>query len=234
MQPTKILYVEDEPHLGRIVKETLESRGFQVNMIEDGGEAIAAFREMKPDIAVLDIMLPNKDGFTIAQEIRQINMRIPILFLSARTQTADVIKGFSTGGNDYLKKPFSLEELFARIQNLLQLSGSFDSEKTVPAQKKGISIGLYDYFPDLYELVYKDTRKTLSHRENELLKLLTEDFQATTQRKDILLKIWGDDSYFNSRTLDVYVRKLRDYLKEDPNVKIMTIKSVGYKVIIEE
>jgi len=234
MAITKILYVEDEPHLGQIVKETLESRGFEVSMIEDGGEAMQAFLDMEPDIVVLDIMLPNKDGFTIAQEIRQKSPRVPILFLSARTQTTDVVKGFTTGGNDYLKKPFSLEELFVRIQNLLHLSGTSEDQPAPVQQKKSISIGEYEYFPDLYELVYEDSRKTLSHRENELLKLLTEDFQVTTQRKDILLKIWGDDSYFNSRTLDVYVRKLRDYLKDDPNVKIMTIKSVGYKVLIEE
>jgi DNA-binding response OmpR family regulator len=224
MPKIKILYVEDEPFLGRIVKESLESREFEVVMIADGNEAIDAFKKEQPDICILDIMLPTKDGYTIAKEIRQIAPAIPIIFVTAKTQTDDLLKGFEVGGNDYIRKPFSMEELIVRINNLLQITQH---------QKNGngndaIAIGSYQFIPLRYELRYKDSIKKLSHRESTLLQTLAENKNATILRKDILLKLWGDDSFFNSRNLDVYITKLRDYLKEDSSIEIITIKGIGY------
>lgn len=224
MTKTKILYVEDEPFLGRIVKESLESREFEVAMITDGDEALGSFKKEQPDICILDIMLPSKDGYTIAKEIRQLAPAIPIIFVTAKTQTEDLLKGFEVGGNDYIRKPFSMEELIVRINNLLQITQH---------QKNGnsndfISIGSYQFVPLRYELRYKDVVKKLSHRESTLLQTLVENKNATILRKDILMKLWGDDSFFNSRNLDVYITKLRDYLKEDRSIEIITIKGIGY------
>jgi len=231
MKRPKVLYVEDEPHLGRIVKESLEIRDFEVLMIDDGGLVIDAFKSMQPDMIVLDIMLPNVDGITLAKQIRDTDKKTPILFLTAKTQTKDVLNGFAIGGNDYLKKPFSLEELIARINNLISLSQKTSSAHEATAT--AISLGKYIFSPDVYELSLGNTKKSLSYRENELLKMLTEDLSKTVERKSILLKIWGDDSYYNSRTLDVYIKKLRDYLEGDTGVKILTIKGLGYRVMID-
>ena len=225
MRKTKILYVEDEPFLGRIVKESLESRDFEVAMITDGNDAAAAFKESLPDICVLDIMLPSKDGYAIAKEIRRIAAEMPIIFVTAKVQTEDLLKGFEVGGNDYLRKPFSMEELIVRINNLLQLTRV---QKNGSSSQEIISIGQYHFIPLRYELRFGDRTRQLSHRESTLLQALIDNKNATALRKDILLKLWGDDSFFNSRNLDVYITKLRDYLKEDPSIKIITIKGIGY------
>jgi DNA-binding response OmpR family regulator len=226
MSKVKILYVEDEPFLGRIVKESLESRDFEVIMISDGKDAGRSFTAANPDICVLDIMLPGKDGYTIAKEIRQVDPAVPIIFVTAKNQTEDVLKGFSSGGNDYLRKPFSMEELIVRVNNLLQFT-----------MKKGksldhIAIGRYEFIPLRFELKLDESVKKLSHRESTLLHMLNENKNATLLRKDILMKLWGDDSFFNSRNLDVYITKLRDYLKEDPSISIITIKGVGYQFTV--
>jgi len=223
MQKHKILYVEDEPFLARIVKESLESRDFTVAMTDDGASAISLFNKVQPDLCVLDVMLPTKDGYAIAAEIRKLKADMPIIFVTAKTQTHDLLKGFEVGGNDYIKKPFSLEELLARINNLLQLS------KTKPAiNQETLSFGHCQFIPLRYELnVNGDTRK-LSHREATLLQLLVDHQNTPIMRKDLLMKIWGDDSFFNSRNLDVYITKIREYLKADPGVEIITIKGHGY------
>jgi DNA-binding response OmpR family regulator len=223
----KVLYVEDEPFLGQIVKESLESRDFNVTMVADGLVVVKAYLESMPDICVLDVMLPGKDGFTIAHEIRQHNASIPIIFVTAKNQTEDVVKGFHAGGNDYIRKPFSMEELIVRIQNLLRLS-----KQTASKTPDAISIGRFDFLPLLYELRLGDGVRKLSHRESTLLQFLSDARNTTIRRKDILLKLWGDDSFFNSRNLDVYVTKLRDYLKEDPQVSIITIKGIGYQFTV--
>jgi DNA-binding response OmpR family regulator len=227
MSKIKILYVEDEPFLGRIVKESLESRDYEVMMITDGKLAQNAFEKTRPDICVLDIMLPTKDGYSIAKDIRKISPGTPIIFVTAKNQTEDVLKGFEVGGNDYLRKPFSMEELIVRVNNLLQLS-----LKTTRALPENISMGKYEFNPTRYELKIAGTIKKLSHREASLLHILAENKNSTVQRKDILMKLWGDDSFFNSRNLDVYITKLRDYLKEDPSIEIITIKGVGYHFVV--
>lgn len=223
---TKILYVEDEPFLGKIVKESLESRGFEVDMVSDGREVVEEFKRFQPIICVLDIMLPHRDGYALAQDIRQLNPEMPIIFLTAKTQTEDVLKGFQSGGNDYIRKPFSMEELIVRIQNLLQLT----RQKTVTtvATNGHITLGHYTFYPQRYELHHVDQLRKLSHRETELLSILSKNLNFTVSRRDILLRVWGDDSFFNSRNLDVYITRLRDYLREDSTLEILTLKGVGY------
>ncbi len=223
MHKTKVLYVEDEPFLGRIVKESLESRNFEVHMVSDGKLATSVFYKTNPDICVLDIMLPSKDGYSIAKEIRSTHARLPIIFVTAKTQTNDVLKGFESGGNDYLRKPFSMEELIVRINNLLQLSKTKNN-----APQENIAIGKLIFSPSKYELHFENKVKKLSNREASLLALLAENINQVTERKEILKRLWGDDSFFNSRNLDVYITKLRDYLKDDPGIEIITIKGVGY------
>jgi two-component system, OmpR family, response regulator VicR len=219
---TKILYVEDEPFLGKIVKESLEVRDFDVLMVTDGRLVQKIFEETKPDICVLDVMLPNKDGYSIATSIRNVNAEIPIIFVTAKTQTEDLIKGFEVGGNDYLRKPFSMEELIVRIKNLLRLAVKPNSPK------ENIAIGKFEFLPNRYELKLGGIIRKLSHREAILLQILSENKNNTIQRKEILMRIWGDDSFFNSRNLDVYITKLRDYFKADDSIEIITIKGIGY------
>lgn len=225
MAKVKVLYVEDEPFLGRIVKESLESREFEVTMLPDGKQVSAVFEKIKPDICVLDIMLPYKDGYSIAKELKLRNGGVPIIFVTAKTQTEDLIKGFDSGGNDYIRKPFSMEELIVRINNLLRLSKTNINSAINTEQ---IQIGKYTFNPLRYELVINGKTRKLSHREANLLSILSENRNGTTNRKEILMRVWGDDSFFNSRNLDVYITKLRDYLKEDSAIEIITIKSVGY------
>ncbi|WP_373521078.1 response regulator transcription factor [Aquiflexum sp.] len=221
---TKIFYVEDEPALGKIVKESLQSRKYEVIMADDGKIALSMFPESKPDICVLDIMLPKIDGYQLAKAIRQITPAMPIIFLTAKSQVEDVLKGFESGGNDYLKKPFSLEELIVRIENLLSLTKGQKQNG-----KQEIPFGKFVFYPNKFELMDPsgDTKR-LSHKEAGILMMLIDKTNQTTERKDILLKLWGDDSYFNSRNLDVYITKLRDMLKSDPNIQIITIKGIGY------
>ena len=219
--------MEDEPFLGRIVKESLESRDFEVNMATDGQQATVLFSKVKPDICVLDVMLPHKDGYSIAKEIRKADPTIPIIFVTAKTQTEDLLKGFESGGNDYLRKPFSMEELIVRVNNLIKIA----SNGKLKTQSESIAFGIFEFNSLRYELKAQSGSRKLSHREASLLQMLAENRNSTVQRKDILLKLWGDDSFFNSRNLDVYITKLRDYLKEDPSVEIMTIKGVGYQFV---
>ena len=223
----KVLYVEDELFLGKIVKESLESRGFDVVMESDGAKALDAFKKSNPNICILDIMLPNKDGFTIADEIRQIDEDVPIIFLTAKTQTDDVVKGFSLGGNDYIRKPFSMEELIVRIQNALRLR-SDDGPKM---NGDTVSLGKYNFQLNRQLLQDGKEERKLSYRESELLKLLYQHKDKIIDRKDILNLLWGNDSFFNSRNLDVYITKLRGYLKDDPSLEIITIKGIGYRFV---
>lgn len=223
----KILYVEDEPSLAKIVSETLISKDFDVCHINDGNDAMNAFSVYAPHICVLDVMLPGKDGFTIAKEIRHTDPKIPILFLTAKSQTIDTIQGFQAGGNDFIKKPFSLEELIIRVQNLCNLCYG----KQI-LQTELCKIGKYMFDYTRQELELNGDIKRLSFREAELLYMLVANRNDIVQRIEILDKLWGDNSFFNSRNLDVYITKLRSYLKEDANVEIITLKGVGYRLLV--
>ncbi len=233
MDKVKVLYVEDEPFLAKIVKESLESRDYDVRLITQGNQALSAFQELQPDICILDIMLPHQDGYSIATEIRELDPSVPILFVTAKNQTEDVLKGFSVGGNDYIRKPFSLEELIARLVNLLQMTHQHAQD--APAADQEISIGRYVFRPNTLELIYQGNEaRQLSYREAQILELLCTHLNATLERKKLLLHVWGDDSFFNSRNLDVYMRKIRSYFSYDERINIITLKGVGYLFSIAE
>ena len=225
---TKVLYAEDELFLGKIVKESLESRGFTVTMEADGAKVLDHFKKEIPDICVLDIMLPNKDGFTIADEIRQLNEEVPIIFLTAKTQTEDVVKGFNIGGNDYIRKPFSMEELIIRIQNVLKNKPGAQTKTSGDS----VALGKLNFHLNRQTLTTGKDERKLSFRESELLKLLYINRDSIIDRREILNLLWGNDSFFNSRNLDVYITKLRSYLKDDPSLEIITIKGIGYRFVI--
>ncbi len=223
----RVLYIEDEPSLGKIVKESLQRRGYDVTLETDGAAALPLFRLLNPAVCVLDIMLPNKDGFEIAGEIRAINAHVPILFLTAKTQTTDVVKGFTLGGNDYIRKPFSMEELIVRIDNALRRTG----QPHAPGADY-IPLGKFRFYTNRQLLVNGKDERKLSYRESELLRLLYENRHGIIDRKSILSLLWGHDSFFNSRNLDVYIARLRTCLKEDESLQILTIKGVGYRFLL--
>lgn len=225
-----ILYAEDELFLGKIVKESLESRGFSVFMESDGNKVVPLFQQIAPDICVLDVMLPNKDGFAIGAEIRKINHAVPIIFLTAKTLTEDVVQGFSVGGNDYVRKPFSLEELIVRIQNLLKSSDHIPAA-ALSTDGDSITIGAYQFNIPRQVLKGPGEAKKLSFREAELLKYLFDNRDKLIDRRELLNALWGNDNFFNSRNLDVYITKIRGMLKEDPNLEILTIKGIGYRFV---
>lgn len=229
----KILYVEDEPFLGKIVKETLELRGFEVLHKKDGNGVRDALQSFIPDICVLDVMLPNADGFELGTIIRTLAPRVPVIFLTAKSQTQDILKGFSSGGTDYMKKPFSMEELIARINNQLQLI-NVSAESTAAKQEEEIMLGRYCFSPGKYELKFEKKVVKLSHRESQVLSLFAAHQNQTIDRQKLLLAVWGDDSFFNSRTLDVYIRKLREYLSKDPSIEIITLKGKGYHFVVKK
>jgi DNA-binding response OmpR family regulator len=224
MNKIKVLLAEDEASLGMIVKESLESRDFIVFHAENGEEAFEVYQKEKPDILVLDVMMPKKDGFTLAKEIRLENKKIPILFLTAKSQTADVLEGFNHGGNDYLKKPFSMEELIIRIKSLLnriELKTNIDA----------IKIGEYSFNLNKQTLEYTSEIEQLTHREAQLLFHLFKKKNEVLDRTFILNKLWGNDDFFNARSMDVFISKLRKKLKKDNSLQIINIRGFGYKLI---
>lgn len=233
MSKTKIFYVEDELFLSKIIKESLESRGYEVCLVRDGRFAEAEFIAFQPDICLLDIMLPNKDGFEIGTMIKAENPALPIIYLTAKDQTTDVLKGFKIGANDYIRKPCSIEELIVRIENLLALTQQKKAQDSKPSYQ--MAIGSFTFFTHKYTMedVHGKSIK-LSHKEVELLKLFANNINKTINRQEILDTVWGDDSFFNSRNLDVYITKLRGYFKIDPKIKIITLRGVGYHFLVEE
>lgn len=227
---TKILYVEDEPYLSRIVKDTLELTGYDVVHKKDGTRILEQINTYSPDICLLDVMLPHIDGFTIANHIRNIHPQLPIIFLTAKTQTEDLVKGFSSGGTDYMRKPFSVEELIARIENQLKLMNKDVS--AMQALPEEIALKDYKFYPGRFELHTTEQVIKLSHREAQILSLLCTYINKPIDRKILLHIVWGDDSFFNSRNLDVYIRKLRDYLSNAKGIEIVTLKGKGYHFVV--
>ena len=229
---TKILYIEDEHYLGRIVKETLENQGYEVVWETNGAKVIRHLGNFSPDVCVLDIMLPNVDGYELCQQIKGLNPNLPVIFLTAKTETSDLVRGFEAGGTDYIRKPFSIEEVIVRIENQLALSNSNGHASIT--QSEEIQLGLYTYHPLRYELVSPEGTVQLSQRDSEILSQLAASVNRVIERKQLLMSVWGDDSFFNSRNLDVYIRKIREYLKHDPNIRIQTLKGKGYLFLITE
>ena len=224
MSKVKVLLAEDEASLGMIVKESLETRNFEVYHALNGDEALQIYNSEKPDVLVLDVMMPKKDGFTLAQEIRQKNKYIPIIFLTAKSQTSDVLEGFQMGGNDYLKKPFSMEELIVRIKALL-------NRVELKSNVEQIKIGEYSFNFTKQTLNYKEQTEQLTHREAELLFYLFEKKNEVLDRSFILNKLWGNDDFFNARSMDVFISKLRKKLKNDESIQILNVRGFGYKLI---
>lgn len=223
-----VLLAEDEPFLGKIVKESLESRGFNVLWVQDGLKAYSAFRTFDPAICIFDVMMPTKDGFTLTQEIRKINEQVPIIFLTAKSLTEDVVKGFEMGGNDYLKKPFSMEELIVRMNSLLTRV----TRQPPVISNEQFRIGQYTFNNALQELRFGNEAIKLSYRESALLKMLIENRNRVLDRKMTLDYLWGDDSFFNARSMDVFITKLRKHLKKDSDIEIVNIRGIGYKLIV--
>lgn len=225
----KVLYVEDEENLGSIVKETLEFKGYQVLYLKHGISIVEKVKEFQPDICVLDIMLPQIDGLTLGNTIKQNFPTIPIIYLTAKSQTKDVLDGFAAGGTDYMKKPFSLEELMVRIDTQINISLSSKQNKTTSSAKKEYQLGQFTYFPDKLELHQLNAPTTyLSNREAEIMNFFCQNINESVDRKDLLMSVWGDDSFFNSRNLDVYIKKLRLYFGTGNGINIITLKGKGY------
>ena len=221
-----ILLAEDEPALGMIIKERLETRNFSVTLCKDGVEAYDQYQKTKPKLLVLDVMMPKKDGFTLAKEIRKEDKKIPIIFLTAKSQTQDVVEGFSIGGNDYLKKPFSMEELIVRMNSLLERS-------SLQKENASITIGQYIFNFKKQTLQFKNEEGAimLTHREAHLLFHLFNNKNEVLDRSYILKKLWNNDDFFSGRSMDVFITKLRKKLKKDEDIQIINVRGFGYKLI---
>lgn len=220
------MLAEDDLNLGRLLKEYLEVKSYEVVLANDGSEALESFNNNSFDLLLLDVMMPFKDGFTLAREIRARNSQVPLIFLTARSGKDDAIKGFKAGADDYVQKPFSMEELLLRIQAVLKRStGQANTEQ------EEYSIGDYYFnFPrQLLRIEEKEIK--LTGKEAHLLKILCQNRNNVTGRTEILKQVWGDDSYFNGRSMDVYIAKLRKYLKKDPSLEIMNIHGKGFRLV---
>jgi DNA-binding response OmpR family regulator len=228
MNKVKVLLVEDEPVLAEIVQESLQSRGFDVILADNIAIARTIYYDNKPDIIVLDVMLPDGSGFDLARQIRNVDTELPVIFLTSRSLPQDVVEGFESGGNDYLKKPFSLEELIIRIRALLSKNRLVVSKPT----SNGLTeIGRYQFFYPQGDLVFQGNRRALTTREGEILNLLIMNKNQLLDRNELLLNLWQNNDYFSGRSLDVFITKLRRYLKDDPSVSILNIRGRGYKLI---
>lgn len=225
----KILLCEDDENLGMLLREYLQAKGYQAVLCQDGEVGYREFAKGKFDIAVLDVMMPKKDGFTLAQEIRQANTEIPIIFLTARALKDDILEGFKIGADDYITKPFSMEELVLRIEAILRrVHGKKAKDATV------FRIGRFVFDAQKQLLTIGEKQTKLTTKENELLALLCAHSNEILQRDFALKTIWIDDNYFNARSMDVYITKLRKHLKDDPSIEIINIHGKGYKLIAPE
>lgn len=229
-QKHKILLCEDDPNLGIVLKNFLELNDFDVILERDGRLGLAAFQREKFELCLLDVMMPKMDGFMLAEEIRDINPDIPLFFLSAKSMKEDVIKGYKLGADDYITKPFDSEVLLLKIKAILKRN----EEQNREIANTEYDLGRYHFIPKLRELAIEGKKVTLSPKENELLKMLSEYKNDLLQRDLALKKIWGNDNYFNGRSMDVYIAKLRKYLKEDTNVEIVNIHGNGFRLLVKE
>lgn len=227
----KVLYIEDEQFMARIVKDTLELKGYEVLHKSDGNKIMDVIGAFSPDVCLLDVMLPDTDGFTLANRIHNIMPGLPIIFLTAKTQTADLAKGFSSGGTDYLKKPFSIEELIVRMEHQMKLVNR--DAAAVQALPDEIMLKQFRFYPGRYELHTPTKVIKLSNREAQVLSLLCTHTNSVVSRRVLLNSVWGDDSFFNSRNLDVYIRKLRSYFAGGVGIEIVTLKGVGYHFVVQ-
>ncbi|HEC44996.1 hypothetical protein LCGC14_1983180 [marine sediment metagenome] len=227
-EQTRILLAEDDENLGSLLREYLQAKSYDTHWLTDGEKAYNSFKKNKYEICILDIMMPVKDGFTLAREIRIIDPEVPIIFLTAKSMKDDVLEGFSIGADDYITKPFSMEELLFRIEAILRRTQGKGSHN----KQTKFSIGNFEFDANKQILALGDENQKLTTKESELLKLLCNNANNILERNFALKTIWVDDNYFNARSMDVYITKLRKYLKGDPSVEIMNIHGKGYKLIL--
>ena len=226
MSNTNILLAEDDPNLGMLLSKFLRAKGFDCTLAVDGEMVYKEFNAASFDFIVLDVMMPKKDGFTVAKEIRGIDKEIPILFLTAKSMKEDKLKGFELGADDYLTKPFSMEELMARINAILKRTNKQEENHLYP-----INNYLFDYNTRI--LSFQGNEQKLTTKECELLKILAKNLSKEVDRNDLLKAVWGDDNYFNGRSMDVYITKLRKYLNQDDKVEIVNIHGKGFKLLVK-
>ena len=224
----KLLIVEDDPNLGQILREYLGIKGFDAILCKDGEEGYRAFKSEVFDLCILDVMLPKKDGFSLAKEIRMMDKQIPLIFLTAKTMKIDIIEGFKIGADDYITKPFSMEELLLRLKAILRRTplGLMDGDN-----KNIFNFGQFNFDYNQQLLTHNGSAKNLTSKETELLKLLCQNMNQTLDRSLALKIIWRNDSYFNARSMDVYITKLRKYLKKDENIKIISVHGQGFRLV---
>lgn len=225
---SSILLTEDDGNLGTLLQTFLKSKGYQVNLAENGKQALSIFNEGTFDFCIFDIMMPEMDGFALAKEVREIDKHVPILFLTAKSMKEDKLEGFRIGADDYLTKPFAMEELLARIEAILRRANKNDDPNSTE-----YTIGTIRYEPELRLLHLKGEIKKLTTKENQLLNLLVKNKNEILDRQATLRAIWGDDNYFNGRSMDVYIAKLRKALKEDEAIEIMNVHGKGFKLVVK-
>lgn len=224
---TSILLAEDDVNLGHLLQTFLKSKGFNVSLAQNGKIAFEKFNNGSFQFCILDVMMPEMDGITLAKEIREIDKKIPILFLTAKSMKEDKLEGFSAGADDYLTKPFAMEELLARITAILRRTG----EDAKP--EDSYSIGNIKYEPEIRLLHLNEETKKLTTKENQLLHLLVKNQNEILDRQATLRAIWGDDNYFNGRSMDVYIAKLRKLLREDESIEILNVHGKGFKLVVK-
>ncbi|MCB2197245.1 MAG: response regulator transcription factor [Bacteroidetes bacterium] len=224
----KILLAEDDENLGALLREYLVAKGLNTTLFVNGELALNGFKNDTYDLCILDVMMPKMDGFTVAREIRKLNADVPFIFLTAKSLKDDIIEGFSVGADDYMTKPFSMEELLYRIKAILRRTNKNSSSET----EKTYTIGDYEFDTQKQILKYGDREQKLTTKESDLLKLLCNNMNNVLERNFALKTIWQEDSYFNARSMDVYITKLRKYLKDDPSIQILNIHGKGYKLIV--
>lgn len=228
----KILLVEDDPNLGMILQDYLQLKGkFEIVLCADGEEGLRAFNKYNFDLCILDVMMPKKDGFALGKEIRKINEGVPIIFATAKAMMEDKALAYDLGGDDYITKPFRIEELLLRINALLKRTSTKEVKSDDPVQSQ-FQIGSYSFDYTTQLIHHNGQQQKLSTKEAELLQLLCLKQNAVLTREEALLSIWHDDNYFNGRSMDVFLSKLRKYLKEDPKVEILNVHGKGYKLLV--
>lgn len=227
-EKVRILLAEDDENLGSLLREYLQAKSYDTHWLTDGEKAYRSFKKNKYDICILDIMMPVKDGFTLAREIRIIDPEVPVIFLTAKSLKDDVLEGFSIGADDYITKPFSMEELLFRIEAILRRTRGQGTQN----KQTVFEIGKYHFDANKQILSKEEEIQKLTTKESELLQLLCSNANKVLERNFALKTIWVDDNYFNARSMDVYITKLRKYLKGDPSVEIMNIHGKGYKLIV--
>jgi len=225
-QGEKILLVEDDQTLNFIIKDNLEQNGYVVTSAEDGESAIKFFKSEKFSLCLLDVMLPKKDGFTLAKEIREVDDHVPIIFLTARSMTEDRIIGLTIGGDDYITKPFSMEELLLKIRIFLKRSLNISESGN---DQNFYKVGIFTFYFDSLNLDCNGERKTLTYKEAELLRYFCDNPNKVLSRSDILIQVWGSDDYYLGRSLDVFISRLRKYLSNDENIKILNLHGIGFR-----